>query len=136
MVRCTAPVCGHRTESGRANCPVCVGGGSYRVTTLISHILHHTLHYQAALQVVAVLADKQGQKHVGHQLVLLFYILLLKSEHSLLCVKMLRSARNYLIYEMFFFVSHGMIVKVQLKNYTIYLNQKVQLFGLVIRVSL
>lgn len=29
MARCTAPVYGHRTASGRANCPVC-GGGSYR----------------------------------------------------------------------------------------------------------
>lgn len=28
MARCTAPVYGHRTESGRANCPAC--GGSYR----------------------------------------------------------------------------------------------------------
>lgn len=28
MARCTAPVHGHRTESGRANCPVC-GGSSY-----------------------------------------------------------------------------------------------------------
>ena len=28
MSRCTAPVYGHRTASGRANCPVC--GGSYR----------------------------------------------------------------------------------------------------------
>ena len=28
MARCTAPVYGHRTESGRANCPVC--GGGYR----------------------------------------------------------------------------------------------------------
>lgn len=29
MARCTAPVHGHRTASGRASCPVC-GGGSYR----------------------------------------------------------------------------------------------------------
>lgn len=29
MPRCTAPVQGHRTASGRAACPVC-GGGSYR----------------------------------------------------------------------------------------------------------
>lgn len=28
MARCTAPVYGHRTASGRANCPVCGGGGS------------------------------------------------------------------------------------------------------------
>ncbi len=28
MARCTAPTYGHRTESGRANCPAC--GGSYR----------------------------------------------------------------------------------------------------------
>lgn len=28
MPKCTAPIYGHRTESGRANCPVC--GGSYR----------------------------------------------------------------------------------------------------------
>lgn len=28
MARCTAPIHGHRTASGRANCPVC--GGSYR----------------------------------------------------------------------------------------------------------
>ena len=28
MAQCTAPVYGHRTASGRANCPVC--GGSYR----------------------------------------------------------------------------------------------------------
>ena len=30
MAGCTAPVYGHRTESGRANCPVCGRGGSYR----------------------------------------------------------------------------------------------------------
>jgi hypothetical protein len=30
MARCTAPVYGHRTASGRANCPVCGGRGSYR----------------------------------------------------------------------------------------------------------
>lgn len=29
MARCTAPVHGHRTASGRANCPAC-GGSSYR----------------------------------------------------------------------------------------------------------
>ncbi|MCZ2740041.1 toll/interleukin-1 receptor domain-containing protein [Bacillus sp. MAG717A] len=29
MVRCTAPVNGHRTASGRASCPAC-GGGGYR----------------------------------------------------------------------------------------------------------
>lgn len=29
MARCTAPVYGHRTASGRANCPVC-GSGSYK----------------------------------------------------------------------------------------------------------
>jgi hypothetical protein len=29
MARCTAPVRGHRTASGRANCPAC-GGGGYR----------------------------------------------------------------------------------------------------------
>lgn len=29
MARCTAPVHGHRTASGRANCPAC-GGGGYR----------------------------------------------------------------------------------------------------------
>lgn len=27
MARCTAPIKGHRTASGRANCPVCGGGG-------------------------------------------------------------------------------------------------------------
>ena len=27
MSRCTAPIYGHRTASGRANCPVCGGGG-------------------------------------------------------------------------------------------------------------
>ncbi len=30
MARCTAPVNGHRTESGRASCPVCGGRSSYR----------------------------------------------------------------------------------------------------------
>lgn len=30
MARCTAPIHGHRTASGRANCPVCGGSGSYR----------------------------------------------------------------------------------------------------------
>ena len=30
MATCTAPVYGHRTASGRANCPACGGGGSYR----------------------------------------------------------------------------------------------------------
>lgn len=30
MARCTAPVYGHRTASGRENCPVCGGRGSYR----------------------------------------------------------------------------------------------------------
>lgn len=29
MARCTAPINGHRTASGRANCPAC-GGGGYR----------------------------------------------------------------------------------------------------------
>lgn len=29
MTRCTAPIYGHRTASGRANCPAC-GGSSYR----------------------------------------------------------------------------------------------------------
>ena len=29
MARCTAPINGHRTASGRANCPVCGGGSSY-----------------------------------------------------------------------------------------------------------
>ena len=30
MFRCTAPRQGHRTASGRANCPACGGGSSYR----------------------------------------------------------------------------------------------------------
>jgi TIR domain. len=30
MARCTAPVYGHRTASGRANCPVCGHRGSYQ----------------------------------------------------------------------------------------------------------
>lgn len=30
MSRCTAPVRGHHTASGRANCPACGGGSSYR----------------------------------------------------------------------------------------------------------
>lgn len=30
MARCTAPINGHRTASGRASCPACGGGGSYR----------------------------------------------------------------------------------------------------------
>lgn len=30
MARCTAPINGHRTASGRANCPVCGAGGGYR----------------------------------------------------------------------------------------------------------
>ncbi|EMP4115378.1 toll/interleukin-1 receptor domain-containing protein [Vibrio parahaemolyticus] len=30
MARCTAPVNGHRTASGRANCPACSSRGSYR----------------------------------------------------------------------------------------------------------
>jgi len=30
MARCTAPVHGHRTASGRAACPACGGGGGYR----------------------------------------------------------------------------------------------------------
>ncbi|MBU3228902.1 toll/interleukin-1 receptor domain-containing protein [Clostridium algidicarnis] len=30
MSRCTAPVHGHRTASGRANCPACGGSGGYR----------------------------------------------------------------------------------------------------------
>src|SRR5712691_11518528 len=30
MARCTAPRQGHRTASGRANCPACGGGGGYR----------------------------------------------------------------------------------------------------------
>lgn len=32
MAQCTAPVEGHRTASGRANCPACGGRGSYRST--------------------------------------------------------------------------------------------------------
>ena len=35
MARCTAPVQGHRTESGRANCSVC-GGSSYYPTSYTS----------------------------------------------------------------------------------------------------
>ncbi|OKP76973.1 hypothetical protein A3844_30095 [Paenibacillus helianthi] len=95
------------------------------VMEVTTRILHHILHYQTVLQVVVVVADKLGQKHVGLQLVLLFYILLRKFEHLLLCVKMLRNVQNHQIYEMFFFVTLGMTVKTQLRNYTIYLNQKV-----------
>ena len=29
MAQCTAPINGHRTASGRANCPVCGGGNNY-----------------------------------------------------------------------------------------------------------
>lgn len=34
MARCTAPINGHRTASGRANCPVC--GGGYRTYSFYS----------------------------------------------------------------------------------------------------
>lgn len=37
MARCTAPISGHRTASGRANCPVCGNGGSYRYYTPYLH---------------------------------------------------------------------------------------------------
>ncbi|MDR3350000.1 MAG: toll/interleukin-1 receptor domain-containing protein, partial [Acidaminococcales bacterium] len=42
MARCTAPVYGHRTASGRANCPVCGARGSYRGYN--SHPSHSLLY--------------------------------------------------------------------------------------------
>lgn len=40
MARCTAPISGHRTASGRANCPVCGNGGSYRSYGYYTPYLH------------------------------------------------------------------------------------------------
>jgi len=41
VARCTAPVYGHRTASGRANCPAC--GGSYRgYNSYSSYSSHHS----------------------------------------------------------------------------------------------
>ena len=88
-------------------------------------LIYLILHYHKNIQVVVVVADKLGRKQVGLQLVLLFYILLPKFEHLLLYAKILRNVRIYQICEMFFFVTLGMTAKTQLKNYTIYLNQKV-----------
>ena len=59
MARCTAPVHGHRTASGRANCQCVVV--VMEVTILIPHILHRIIHYQTVLQVVKAIvavADK------------------------------------------------------------------------------
>ena len=94
MAKCTAPINGRRTASGRANCPVC-GGGGYRNYNF-PHILHHILRQQAVREVVAVVGNLR-QKHDGLRRGQLFYILLRKFEHLPQCVKMLKSVPSYQI---------------------------------------
>ena len=90
MARCTAPINGHRTASGRANCPVCGRGGISRYLLIfIPHILHHILREQIIPKAVVVVVYKLRRRHVGLHLVLLFCIRPQKFERLRLFVKML-----------------------------------------------
>lgn len=46
MARCTAPINGHRTASGRANCPVC--GGGYRTYSFYSPYPSYSSSYHSS----------------------------------------------------------------------------------------
>ena len=46
MARCTAPINGHRTASGRANCPVC--GGGYRTYSFYSPYPSYSSSYRSS----------------------------------------------------------------------------------------
>lgn len=54
MARCTAPIYGHRTASGRANCPVCGGGdriyGSYSSYLPSYHSSINKLNYGSSYE--------------------------------------------------------------------------------------
>jgi hypothetical protein len=58
MARCTAPVYGHRTASGRANCPVCGGGGSYQGYNSYSS---YSLPYSSSLNSSTSRSSVSGQ---------------------------------------------------------------------------
>lgn len=45
MARCTAPVHGHRTASGRANCPACGGGGYGAYNSYSTYSSYSSSHY-------------------------------------------------------------------------------------------
>lgn len=74
MARCTAPINGHRTASGRAIARY-VEVEVIEIGILIPHILQHILHQQAVRGVV-VAVDKPRRKHVGLRVVPRYYILL------------------------------------------------------------
>ena len=60
MARCTAPVHGHRTASGRANCPVC-GGRSRSYSSFSSFSSHYTSPYSSASNSSISSSSSSGQ---------------------------------------------------------------------------
>lgn len=81
MARCTAPVHGHRTQSGRDACPACSRQEVIAATVLIhpTQILILPIHQEVVQVVEVVLVEVQN--HVGLDLAPSFYTPLPKYKH-------------------------------------------------------
>lgn len=125
MARCTAPVYGHRTASGRASCPVCGGGGSYRGYNSYSS---YSSPYSSSSNSSTSRSSVSGQTKTKARWSLVGSSILYTSAE----IRTLTPVRDNVEKRSklpdlrdVFFVTLGMTVKAQLKNYTISLNQKV-----------
>lgn len=96
------------------------------VTIPILHTLHLIIHHLIEVLLAETAeADKVNLKQGGHQQARQYSIHPQKLELLLQFVKTWKRDLIYLTYEMFFFVMHGMIEKIQRRNYMTYLNLKV-----------
>ncbi len=132
MARCTAPSQGHRTASGRADCPAC--GGSY------SRYGGYSDYGQARTpltprQGAAPVGRVAAEGRAGRELVHPWCTRLRKCERSRRSAKVSRSEHPCPIFGMFFSATRGTIGQSPPRNYTIYSSHSVSRSGSAKRMS-
>ncbi len=113
MARCTAPSNGHRTASGAANCPACSsrsrGYGGYSSYTSPSYTSYGSSSRSTSTRGSSSGSSRPRWSKSSSSVY--------KFNHLLQFVKLLKLERQLnQILEMYFFVTHGEIVRKQQKN--------------------
>lgn len=137
MARCTAPINGHRTASGRANCPAC--GGGYRPYSYYSPYPSYSSSYHSSTRSVNNSSSYGGQTRKKASWSAAGSTILYTPAE----IRTLTPVRENVVKRLeipdlrdVFFVTLGMIVRGLQKNYMTYLKPKAYLFGLVKRMFL
>ena len=95
MAKCTAPIYGHRTESGRANCPVC--GVSFASYPRYPHIFSPNNALSNFVSSRVTKGEKFAKVNAGLQAILPLHIQTQKYELLLPYAKMWKSVRKFKI---------------------------------------